>query len=244
MLLQIEKHLELGGEDDAAEILISFLFRYGSFPETGKRSSDSTLRSPLTENTVVTAQGTGRVKVAADMGSVFQLENCIKLFQACYFILRRKLQKPSNDPSHSLLGYIIDAPSLKQQRQDCRERIPHSRIQRESPLSMFTPGLPLTLNSRANTRPRFLQSSQEKSMIIAGELTTEARQGGRNKRKVSRLDCVEEARMDSRVTDIVVLDTDDEAEQLQAGYGIFGRETSVPRLAKSAAKKRRRKEKR
>ena len=249
-LFQIEKHLEIGGEDDAAEILISFLFRYGSIPETAKRSSYSTLMSPLNENTIVAVQGNGSVKVIADMGSVFQLENCIWLFQACYFILRRKLQKPSNDPSHSLLGYIIDARLLRQQRLDCHQRIPGSMVQRrESSLNgaTFPTGLPWTVNSGANIRPRFIQSPHQKRTIMLSDLPTEEPQSARSMRKVSHVTSAVPAPMDSQVKDVVVLDTDDEAEQLKAGYGIFASENSFPRPVSNAsptAKKRRRKEKR
>ncbi len=219
---QIEKHLELGGEDDAAEILITFLFRYGSIPDTSRSGLDNKLRSPLKEDTIVTTQGKGPEKGFAEMGSVFQIDNCIRVFQACYFILRRKLQKPSTDPSHSILGYIIDAQWLREERKDCQRLIPASTshadrrvISTASP--NFPPGLPF--NWRENACARSVQSAHQKNGMKkqrhGTNETAEKQLANGGKRNTGRVN----DRLKSHGTEILI-DTDDEAEQLKVGYGM------------------------
>ena len=52
----------------------------------------------------------------ADLSNCFQIENCAKLFEACYKILHQKLQKKTYFPSHSLLGLIVRAKDLGAKR--------------------------------------------------------------------------------------------------------------------------------
>lgn len=226
---QLEKHLELGGEDDPAEILITFLFRYGGIPGTSRSGVDAMFQSPLKGDTVVTTQGTGPEKAMAEMGSVFQIDNCIRVFQACYFILRRKLQKPSTDPSHSILGYIIDSNSLREERQDCQKKIPSSpRKDPSTTKPIFPPGLPF--NWRGNERPRPVESLQHK-----GEKTAAWRHGTKETPYRQR----NTERGQNRVkgspeypTGKTEADTDDEAEQLMAGYGIGSSARTAPKSKK------------
>ena len=195
---KIEQHLSLGGHDLAAEILITFLFRYGRIPDTTRGTMDSRIRTELGQHTVVTTQGSGLARGMADMSSVFQLDNSIKVFQACYFVLRRKLQKPNSDPCHSIIGYLVDAQWLRGERTECRRKIQSqpSNQQRLSNASNI-PGLPE--NWRWNDRLGKVtpQGSPGKALEVSP------------KRKSPQKSAVH-------------YDTDEEAERLKASYGVVG----------------------
>jgi len=152
---KIEQHLSLGGQDYAAEVLLTFLFRYGRVPDAIRGRLDPRVRTDLGQDTVVTTDGSGVAKGMADMSSVFQLENSIRVFQACYFVLRRKLQKPSSDPLHSILGYLVDAQSLKSERAECRRKVPSYQ---RSPVGTI-PGLPVDWRSNGQHELSTSQSS-------------------------------------------------------------------------------------
>lgn len=199
MCTQIEQHLEVGGQDNAAEVLITFLFRYGHIPDTTRGKLDDRIRTNLTQATIIQTHGQGAAKGTADMTSVFQLESCIRVFQASYFILRRKLQKPNSDPSHSLLGYLVDSQWLRGERAEFHRKIP----QQKSTHQRFSGGsspIPARLpsNWRSNERPRNTLES------AAG------RKSWDNTQKKPQ----------SPEKPTVSLDTDEEAEQLIASYGI------------------------
>lgn len=157
---QIEQHLSLGGQDQAAEVLITFLFRYGRIPDTTRGEVDGRIRTLLRQETVVSTVGPGLSKGMADMSSVFQLDNSIRVFQACYFVLRRKLQKPNTDPHNSILGHVVDGQWLRGERSESRRKIPavHSNNQncQRFSNSCAIPGLPA--NWRSNERPRLVPS--------------------------------------------------------------------------------------
>jgi hypothetical protein len=215
-LSQIEQHLSLGGQDHAAEILITFLFRFGRIPDTTRGKLDARIRTELEQQTVVTTEGSGVAKGMADMSSVFQLDNSIKVFQACFFVLRRKLQKPNSDPFHSILGYLIDGQWLRGERTECRRKIPslHSNHQRSYD-SRTIPGLPA--NWRSNERRE------------------QALPPGSAPKYFNRKPAEKSA---------VGYNTDEEAEQLKASYGVRSSsvfKTDYSSSSSGIAKKKRRK---
>ena len=160
---------------------------------------DSRIRTELGQHTVVTTQGSGLAKGMADMSSVFQLDNSIKVFQACYFVLRRKLQKPNSDPCHSIIGYLVDAQWLRGERTECRRKIQTlPSNQQRLPNSNTIPGLPE--NWRSSER-----HGKVPPQGIAGKALETS-----SKRK-------------SPQTSAVHYDTDEEAERLKASYGVVDR---------------------
>lgn len=58
------------------------------------------------------------------MGGVRQVGNCVRVFQACYARLRQKILQVKFNPSHSMLGHIVDARSLNSSRENYRRKIP------------------------------------------------------------------------------------------------------------------------
>jgi len=187
--------MELGGADDPAEILLTFFFRYGNIPDASRKGMDERLRTMLTQNSMVQTRGNGIDAGVADLGGVYQLDNCIRVFQICYFILRRKLQKCSTDPSHSVLGHVVDAKSLAKERQQIKSRVPTSPGQKNA-----SNGLPSIPPGFSSSRPRNVSAQQEVATSGA-------------KRKANSIEEVRRRERDNQP-----LGTDDEAEELKAGY--------------------------
>lgn len=110
----IEKHVKLGGSDRPGEILLSFFFRYGSVP--GYSNINSRARTTLSQFEVIsTADG------SADMSPVFQVQNCITVFAACWHRLQSKVKRNMN-PNHSLLRFMVDPEELRSRRRKCQQK--------------------------------------------------------------------------------------------------------------------------
>jgi hypothetical protein len=82
---------------------------------------------------------------SADMGGVYQVENCVQVFQACWLRLFRKSKQAIN-PDHSLLIYIVDAQRLENKRRECTLKA--SLIQN---IHKQTAWRPANSNTNANT---------------------------------------------------------------------------------------------
>ena len=166
--LKIERHLALGGRDDPAEVFFMFLFRYGAIP--GFASIRSSARTQLSQLMVVESGDGGE----ADMGGVYQVDNCVKVFQACWVQLRAKV-KQSFDPSHSILRFIVDSNDLKTKRrirtQWASQIYQLSKYRHLSPSTGRSSNLMPSKNNSVKTMPTSfarLDTDEEASEILAG----------------------------------------------------------------------------
>jgi hypothetical protein len=105
-VFKIEQHLDIGGNDDPAEVLYTFFFRYGAVKHSNPKIS-SLCRTVLSQNTVIkTKDG-----VSIDFKNVFQIQSCVIMFEACWRILHKRLNGRFNR-HHSMIQYFIDATKL------------------------------------------------------------------------------------------------------------------------------------
>mmetsp|Transcript_15607 Transcript_15607/g.39261 ORF Transcript_15607/g.39261 Transcript_15607/m.39261 type:complete len:828 (+) Transcript_15607:139-2622(+) len=110
----IEQHLDMGGADDPAELLYTFLFRYGGVKHMNNKISSS-CRTRLSQDLIVQTSDGG----SADLKSCFQIENCISVFENCWQMLQKRLKGNFNQ-RFSILQYMIDASKLEQRRRQCK----------------------------------------------------------------------------------------------------------------------------
>eukprot|EP00934_Nitzschia_sp_Nitz4_P008632 Nitzschia sp. Nitz4//scaffold74_size92883//53864//58924//NITZ4_004827-RA/size92883-augustus-gene-0.6-mRNA-1//1//CDS//3329557607//8622//frame0 len=108
----IEKHLQLGGNDSAAEVLLMFLYRYGLADPNTDPDSDH-LKTPLEVNQKVRNSGDqhGEGASVAELNGV-NTELCVHMFRLCFHKLHDQLY--GNEAR--VLHHIIDATKLKAQR--------------------------------------------------------------------------------------------------------------------------------
>ena len=92
-----------------------FLFRYGNVP--GFANIATGARSELSQLQIIKSRDGGE----AELSGVFQIENCVKVFQACWLRLRAKLKQKVN-PSHSMLRFLVDAGALQRKREDSHQK--------------------------------------------------------------------------------------------------------------------------
>lgn len=227
---QIEQHLQLGGDDNAAEMFVTFLFRYGKAMQGHRNESERKFVTHLSQNSVVESGGRGFATGTADMGGVYKLDSCIHVFQACFFKLRDKLLKFSTDPSHSILGYIIDSQWLKTERQNCQRKLPPLSSYRNS--SAIPSGLPFnwTENSTPHQGAAGGNKRKAEAMLKSHRASSNKQQSGqkRSNHQISSPNRGDET-----------MDTDEEAEQLKAGYGLgAASRTPSKKRARSSTKKK------
>ena len=119
---QIEQHLQLGGGDGPAELLFSFLFRYGSIKHSHKNLTQS-MKTRLVKGTIVqTMNGDGTI----DFNPCYQIDSCVNLFSSCWYKLYSLLQRESFNANHSIIQYMVDANKLAVDRaQKKKQAIDH-----------------------------------------------------------------------------------------------------------------------
>lgn len=102
------KHINIGGGVSAAEILLSFLYRYSSYGETGTKA-----RTYLDKSyTIFSEDG------EADLSAV-NVEDCVEIFRLCFQKLIRRLSDFDNCHGKrklSLITCLIDVVRLKRER--------------------------------------------------------------------------------------------------------------------------------
>jgi hypothetical protein len=103
----IQQHIMLGGNDSPAEILLSFLFRFGSHPIQFKNVKRHAFTS-LTNDSVLESAG-GR----AECQQIFKLDKCKGLFSASFARLLGRLSVIEKNPQCSWLSCIIDSLKLR-----------------------------------------------------------------------------------------------------------------------------------
>jgi len=112
----IDHHLALGGDDDPAEVLYTFFFRYGGVKHTNSKISSS-YRTLLSQDIIIQTDDGG----SADMKSCFQIENCITIFETCWRMLQKRL-KGNFNKKFSILQYMVDAVKLEHGRSQCKKQ--------------------------------------------------------------------------------------------------------------------------
>jgi hypothetical protein len=233
--------MQLGGNDSAAEILVTFLFRYGNM-NLKLNGSGTNLMTQLTQRTVIETRGQGFAKGMADMGGVYQLDNCIQVFQACFFKLRDKLQRASTDAAHSILGYIIDSQWLRNERQKCQQKLPPLSSHRNSgPSNLFALHPGLSFNWTENTSPQQGEAGARKAPIAGSkrkaETTIKSQRKAESSKQSGQKRSNHQINSPNREDDLV--GTDEEAEQLKAGYGLgTGRQGPAATKSRSPANTR------
>jgi hypothetical protein len=226
--LQIERHLALDGSDNPGEILLTFLFRYGDVPGFSNVSKHA--RTSLSQLMVI-ASGDG----SADMGNVFQVQNCITVFAACWHRLQSKLKRNVN-PEHSLLRYIVDPDKLENRRMECSRKaafinrvvprgIPNPTLfTRQAPALASKP--PPSPETRGLPDPNWSRQQPRSSKRPAMQEKQEAKPTRSNPPEVFE-----------------VMSTDEEAEQLKASYGESTKSSKGPPKKPKQRKRGRRNEK-
>jgi hypothetical protein len=164
-----------------------FLFRYGGVG--GGKKLDKSTWTPLDQLMVIECRDGG----SADMGGVYQIENCVKVFHACWQRLRTKL-KQSPNPKHSMLRYVVDANELQVRRRMCSRKA--------------------SIITRFDGPKHYPTQEKTTETALPPAACTRSH----------------EATLPSTP---VQLNTDDEAEQLKAGYG----EASKPKASKKSKKR-------
>lgn len=108
---QVERHLDSGGGDSPAELLFAFLFRYGSVKHNN-RKLNSSIRTNLFKGVVIETTDGGTI----DFSACYQMDNCVALFEACWWKLYNKLQRADFNRNHSMLQYVVDSRRLEVDR--------------------------------------------------------------------------------------------------------------------------------
>jgi hypothetical protein len=216
---QIERHLALGGSDSPGEVLVMFLFRYGN--AAGFNNIHHAARTPLSQLKVIESKDGG----VADMGNSFQIGNCVTVFEACWQRLRTKLKQQAN-PEHSILRFIVDAKDLQNKRRSYSQKASH--------ITRYEP--PQHLNQRSNSGLPSV-ASRNNAKLLQQQSSSEPRQSrnlnqgnssGLATRNHSKLLRQQQPMFEPRQ-----LDTDEEAEQIIAGYG----QSSKPKESKQNKKR-------
>jgi hypothetical protein len=219
----IERHLALGGSDNPAEILLMFLFRYGGVQ--GYPGVDPHARTRLTQLMVIESEDGG----SADMGGVYQAENCVRVFEACFMRLRQRLNQNIN-PDHSLLMHVINSAILERKRRECCLKASLvTKFKKEPRRSSSSIGMEdKYINPRAMAGPNTNMSSNRQTTQQTNRQTQQ-----QGKRRPSPPPEPEQ------------LDTDDEANALMAGYNSTPKrkngKSESQKNGKSEAQKKKRK---
>lgn len=109
----MERHINAGGNDDAAEALLAFFFRYGSV----KRTSDPSSCTMLSQRVILKTSDGG----STDLASCHQIESIVKLFELCHRALLRKLSGEMNQKD-SVLQAILNPLKLEIGRSQARRQ--------------------------------------------------------------------------------------------------------------------------
>ena len=93
---------------------MSFLFRYGNIKGTASKDIHPHHTTTLSQFMILqTKHG------SADMGGVYQIDNCVTVFGACYeLLMERMMKKGKSSTASSLLQYVIDAKQLETKRRE------------------------------------------------------------------------------------------------------------------------------
>ena len=206
----LEKHIATGGFDHTAEVLLSFLFRYGDIK--GKQGSEG-LISTLNGQSFITTKDGGN----ADLAPVFRIKDCVEVFGLCFLRLRRKLAD-AEGAKGSFLSNTVDCAKLKNERDKSIVKSKVVETLRSSTVARDHPGK-VTPGRRINfVFPR--SSPNESKRRKASAQVFPARESDTKRSK-----------QESAFPPFSNNGSDEEADRLMAGYGLQRgpRGTIVPR---------------
>ncbi len=109
-----QQHLELGGSDSAAEMLISFLYRYSDIKLLPNMNPKT--QTDISSPTIILCDGG-----EADLNGGVKLDRCVRLFGECFNRLMYQLLSHQNDVDVSMIASLIEGPKLKHERVKCIE---------------------------------------------------------------------------------------------------------------------------
>jgi hypothetical protein len=149
----LQEHLALGGLDRPAEVLVSFLFRYGCVKG---HNVDERVRTRLSQD-VALEDKNGCV---ADLSNVFLLTHCVDLFKNCWMRLWKLARRfEDKEVDESLLTHLVDPSRLHRERQQCL------RTAEKSAGKLKRPATSSTTQALGNTRKS--SPAPQKSVTVA-----------------------------------------------------------------------------
>jgi hypothetical protein len=162
----LQEHLALGGLDRPAEVLVSFLFRYGCVKG---HNVDDRVRTRLSQD-VALEDKNGCV---ADLSNVFLLTHCVDLFKNCWMRLWKLARRfEDKEVDESLLTHLVDPSRLHRERQQCL------RTAEKSAGKLRRPATNGTAQALGNTRksspaPQKSPASQKSAAVAPQEASAE-----------------------------------------------------------------------
>jgi len=103
-----KSHMALGGGSSAAEILLSFLYRYS---DIDSEYLDRGTKNEMSESTLIRCDGG-----EADLKTGIKVERCASLFGVCYHRIMQRLEQQCHGYNVSIIGSIIDCIKLESSR--------------------------------------------------------------------------------------------------------------------------------
>ena len=107
-------HLCLGGGVSAAEILLTFLYRYSNLDV--EKGLNYQTKTEISEPTILMCDGG-----EADLNSGVKAARCAQLFGVCYERIMHSLEQRQHGYDVSMVASIIKASKLKSSRKNCIE---------------------------------------------------------------------------------------------------------------------------
>eukprot|EP00980_Cylindrotheca_fusiformis_P021649 scaffold8505_cov130-Cylindrotheca_fusiformis.AAC.15 len=178
----IERHLALGGSDSPAEILLMFFYRYGNI--SGTKGLPKTAETNLMRVHSVQCQDGGLV----EMNHVFQIEHCVTVFKACWFRMKKLVERNVAKPS-SFIRWIVHAKKLAERRMASIRTISGGLLSR--PSWHFAASLATTEQNRTTpvsssknaSKKKKRSKGPESGASSIGEKNSSSLQTGRNSQK-------------------------------------------------------------
>ena len=184
----MERHLSLGGSDRPGEIILSFLFRYGmssgSVAPRGKQQRHQQRHFTTLKQSMPLDGPNGG---CADLSNVFRLDDCIELFQQCFYRLWEKIvwagrQQPQKNGRRattvaSYLADLICPDRLQRERTLARQQL-HAAVgklaRRPQTTTPAAPGVTTSTTNATTMKNRPSGNSQSSTASLPrGDLTAE-----------------------------------------------------------------------
>ena len=110
----IEQHLSNGGRDRPSEVLLTLLYRYGCPNSSKSKKTTTDLLGCQNRNSVIHCG-----KGVCELVPVFKLEDCVAMFNECYFRLTDRIQlaEERDSSKFSYLSSFIDCRRLREARE-------------------------------------------------------------------------------------------------------------------------------
>jgi hypothetical protein len=156
----LQQHLAMGGLDRPAEVLVSFLFRYGCVKG---HNVDDRVRTRLSQDVGIEDMD----GCVADLSNVFLLGHCVDLFKNCWIRLW-KLARRYEDKAveESLLAHLVDPSRLYRERQQCLRTAEKSAIKPRRPPASNGNGTAQAPSNSGTTRKSSPAAPSSKTVAV------------------------------------------------------------------------------